>query len=75
METLEQIRDRLLARFPAAKIELVTNPGPAAEHSLLLEAATALEIATFLRDDDALRLDYCSNATGIDWPDKEIVET
>jgi len=75
MENLEQIRDRLLARFPAAKIELVTNPGPAAEHSLLLEAATALEIATFLRDDDALRLDYCSNATGIDWPDKEIVET
>jgi len=75
MESLEQIRDRLLARFPAAKVELVTNPGPAAEHSLLVEAATAGEIAAFLRDDEALRLDYCSNVTGIDWPDKEIVDT
>ena len=75
METLEQIRDRLLSRFPAAKVELVLNPGPAAEHSLLLDPASAREIATFLRDDDALRLDYCSNVTGVDWPDKEIVDT
>lgn len=74
METLEQIRDRLLARFPAAKVELVSNPGPAAEHSLLLDAAHAREIATFLRDDPFLGLDYCSNATGIDWPEKEIVD-
>lgn len=75
MESLEQIRDRVLARFPAARIELVTNPGPAAEHALLLEAATAFEIATFLRDDETLLLDYCSNVTGIDWPEKEIVDT
>ncbi len=75
MESLEQIRDRLLARFPAAKVELVPNPGPAAEHSLLLDAASAREIALFLRDDPALRLDYCANVTGVDWPDKEVVET
>lgn len=68
------ILPRLLARFPAAKIEIVSNPGPAAEHSLLLDAATAREIATFLRNDDTLLLDYCSNATGIDWPEKEIVD-
>jgi molybdopterin synthase catalytic subunit len=29
METLEQIRDRLLARFPGAKVEMVLNPGAA----------------------------------------------
>jgi NADH-quinone oxidoreductase subunit C len=75
MESLEQIRDRLLTRFPAAKIELVPNPGPAAEHSLLLDAASAREIALFLRDAAALRLDYCSNVTGVDWPDKEIIDT
>lgn len=75
METLEQLRDRLLARFPAAKIAIVPNPGAAPEPSLLLEAATARDIALFLRDDPALRLDYCSNVTGVDWPDKEIVET
>ena len=75
METLEQIRDRLLARFPAAKVELVPNPGTAAEHSLLLDAVFAPEIARFLHDDPALRLDYCSNVTGVDWPEKEIVDT
>src|SRR6059058_2220076 len=51
------------------------NPGPAAQHSLLLGAARAREIAFFLRDDPALKLDFCSNVTGVDWPEKEIVET
>ena len=75
METLEQLRDRLLARFPGAELSIVTNPGPAAQHSLLLGATRAREIAFFLRDDPALKLDFCSNVTGVDWPDKEIVET
>jgi NADH-quinone oxidoreductase subunit C len=75
MESLDQIHERLLLRFPSARIDLVVNPGPAAEHSLLLDPVHALEIARFLRDDPALRLDYCSNVTGIDWPEKEITET
>lgn len=75
METLEQFRDRLLARFSGAEISVVANPGPAAQHSLLLGAAHARDIALFLRDDPALRLDFCSNVTGVDWPDKEIIET
>ena len=74
METVKQIRDRLIARFPAAHLMLVTNPGAAAEHSLLLDATHARDIARFLLDDPALRLDYCSNATGVDWPDKEITD-
>ena len=74
MESLEQIRDRLLARFPGASVTLVPNPGAAAEHSLLLDAAHGAGIARFLRDDPALQLDYCSNATGVDWPEKEIVD-
>jgi len=75
METLEQIRDRILTRFPATHVAIVANPGAAAEHSLLLDAPSAREIALFLRDDATLRLDYCSNVTGIDWPEKEIIET
>lgn len=75
METLEQLRDRLLTRFPATAVTLVVNPGPAAEHSLLLDPAHGRAIALFLRDDSALRLDYCSNATGVDYPAKEISET
>jgi NADH-quinone oxidoreductase subunit C len=75
METPEQIRDRLLARFPGAAVALVVNPGPAAQHSLLLGPADAVAIAEFLRDDPALRLDFCSNVSGVDWLDREIVET
>jgi NADH-quinone oxidoreductase subunit C len=74
METLEQIRDRLLTRFPGAQISILQNPGPAAEHSLVLDPKFGREIALFLRDHEALQLDYCSNATGIDWPDKEVVD-
>jgi NADH-quinone oxidoreductase subunit C len=76
VETIEQLRDRLVAAFPAPDaVTLVTNPGPAAQHSLLLAHAQAREIARFLRDDPALRLDFCSNVSGIDWPDKEVTET
>ncbi|MSU72904.1 MAG: NADH-quinone oxidoreductase subunit C [Opitutus sp.] len=75
METPEQIRDRLLARFPGAEVTVVPNPGTAAQHSLLLGATHAQAIAQFLRDDTTLKLDQCSNVTGIDWPEKEIIET
>ncbi len=75
MQTLEQLRDHLLAQFPGAEVSIVTNPGPAAQHSLLLGPKHAREIARFLRDDRALQLDFCSNVTGVDWPEKEVVET
>jgi NADH-quinone oxidoreductase subunit C len=75
METIEQIRDRIVAKFPGADVTVLPNPGPAAQPSLVLDRTLAREIAFFLRDDAALRLDYCSNATGVDWPEKEIVET
>ncbi len=75
METVEQIRDRLLARFPGAEISVIANPGAAAQHSLLLGHAHARAIAEFLRDEATLKFDQCSNVTGIDWPEKEIVET
>jgi len=75
METLEHICDRLNARFGAGAAALVTNPGPSAQHSLLLARHLARDIAFFLRDDPALRLDFCSNVSGVDWPDKEITET
>ena len=75
MESLEQLRDRIVAQFPGAEATVLANPGPAAQHSLLLGARHGLEIARFLQQDPALRLDYCSNATGVDSPEKEIVDT
>ena len=74
MEPLDQICHRLLDRFPGAEISVLQNPGPAAQHSLLVGASALRQVAEFLRDDPSLRLDYCSNVTGVDWPDKVVVD-
>jgi NADH-quinone oxidoreductase subunit C len=74
METAEQLHARLLARFPSAEISVVTNASPSAQHSLLLGSAHVAEIAKWLRDEPGLQLDQCSNVTGIDWPEKEIID-
>jgi NADH-quinone oxidoreductase subunit C len=70
MESLEQIKERVEAAVPGASLTLVPNPGPAAQDSLVLDHAHAVEVATFLRDDPELRFDYCSNVTGVDWLDR-----
>jgi len=69
VETLEQIQARLEAALPSAKIEIVANECAAGERSLLVDAASGFAVAKFLRDDAQLQLDYCSNVTGIDWPE------
>jgi len=74
VETLEQIKARLEAALPSAKIEILTNECAAGERSLLVAAASGFAVAKFLRDDGQLKLDYCPNVTGVDWPDKELTE-
>ena len=74
METPEQIKARLEAAVPGARIEILPNDCPAGERSLLVDSAHALMLAKFLRDDPQLRLDYCSNVTGVDWPEAELTE-
>lgn len=69
MESLEAIKERIEAAVPGAVVEIVANQGTAAEHSLALDHASAVRVAEFLRDDPALKLDYCSNVTGVDWLD------
>jgi NADH-quinone oxidoreductase subunit C len=69
LETPDQIRDRLLARFPGFEVTVVANPSPGAQHSLSVGTGRVAEVAGFLRDDPSLKLDYCSNVTGVDWPD------
>jgi len=75
MESLDEIKARAEATVPGAKIEIVPNPGPANQPSLLLDAVTALNVARFLHDDATLRLDFCSNATGVDWLDRKVKTT
>jgi NADH-quinone oxidoreductase subunit C len=69
MESLDQIKARAEAAVPGARVELIANSSPSAQHSLLVDPEHGLAVAQFLRDDAALRLDYVSNVTGIDWPD------
>jgi NADH-quinone oxidoreductase subunit C len=72
VETPEQIKSRLEAALPSAKIEILANECAAGEHSLLVDAASGFAVTKFLRDDTQLKLDYCSNVTGIDWPEAKI---
>lgn len=74
MKTIEEIKTAIEAAVPGARVEVMLNPGPSSQHSLLLDHEHALAVAAFLRDDAELALDFLSNVTGVDWPDKEIVE-
>ena len=74
MKTVEEIKTAIEAAVPGAGVEFVSNPGPAAEHSLRIAPKGAIAVATFLRDDADLAFNFLSNVTGIDWPDKEIAE-
>ena len=75
METLDEIKARLEAAAPGAKIEIVQNGSPSQQHSLKIDNEHAVEIARFLRDDPELRLDFCSNVTGVDRLDRTIKKT
>jgi NADH-quinone oxidoreductase subunit C len=74
LKTVEEIKAAILAAVPGAGVEIVANPSVSGQHSLLIAPGSMVAVATFLRDDVDLKLDFLSNATGVDWPDKEISE-
>lgn len=74
MKTVEEIKAAIEAAVPGAGVEIVPNPSPSGQHSLLLAPRTAFAVAKFLRDDADLALDFLSNVTGVDWLDKETTE-
>jgi len=74
MESLEEIKARVEAAVPGAKIEIVPNAAVAAQSSLLLDREHAVAVAQFFRDDPALKLDHCSNVTGVDWLDRKVTK-
>jgi NADH-quinone oxidoreductase subunit C len=74
LKTIEEIKSAIEGAVPGAAAEIILNGSPSGQHSLLLRADTALGVAKFLRDDPEFKLDFLSNATGVDWPDKEISE-
>ena len=68
IESAEAVRVRIAERFPNAKVVV---EGPA----LVVDRANLIEVMRFLRDDDALKLDFLSSVTAVDWPDKKYLET
>lgn len=74
MKTVEEIKAAIEVAVPSAKVEVVPNGSPSSQHSLLIDSGSVVVVAKFLRDDGELALDFLSNATGVDWPDKEITE-
>src|SRR6266513_6256396 len=75
MEGLEQIKARIEAGVPGVNIEIVQNASPSQQHSLRIDNEHARDVANFLRDDRVLRLDFCSNVTGVDWLDRTLKKT
>lgn len=63
----------LRSALPDAGFELVANPGPSAQHSLLVARRDGQAVAACLRD--RLGYDYCSNVSGVDWPPRKVKET
>jgi NADH-quinone oxidoreductase subunit C len=74
LKTVEEIKAAIEAAIPGAGVEVVSNPSPSAQHSLIVAPGRITEVAKFLRDDAELAFDFLSNVTGVDWPDKEIAE-
>jgi NADH-quinone oxidoreductase subunit C len=74
LKTVEEIKAAIEAAVPGAGVEIVLNPSPSAQHSLRIAPEHAVAVATFLRDDAELALDFLSNLSGVDRLDKEIAE-
>jgi NADH-quinone oxidoreductase subunit C len=74
LKSVEEIKVAIQAAVQGAAVTVMPNASPSAQHSLLIDAQHAFAVAEFLRDDEELALDYLSNATGVDYLDKEIAE-
>jgi NADH-quinone oxidoreductase subunit C len=75
MESLDAIKAQAEAAVPGAKIEIVPNPGPANQPSLLLDNEHAVEVVRWLHANPQLQFDLCSNVTGVDWLDRKVKKT
>lgn len=68
MALLEEVMARLTQGLPEVVLEEVSNPAVPEQAALRVAPAHAAAVARFLRDAEGLRFDFCSNATGVDWP-------
>lgn len=74
MESLEEIKTRIEAAVAGAQTQIIANASPSQQRSLFIDNNHARAVAQFLHDDPALRLDQCSNVTGVDWLDRTVTK-
>ena len=67
------VLERIHSQLPEAHVELVNNPSPCGQHSLLVAASDARSVAEFLRDE--WQFDFASNVSGVDWPARKVKES
>ena len=66
------VLEKIHSGRPGVAVELVNNPSPSGQHSLLVGAKDARKVAEFLRDE--LQFDFASNVSGVDWPPRKVKE-
>ena len=69
---LDTLKSEIEAAVPGCRLEIIPNPSPAAQHSLLVDPEHGLAVAFYLRD--VAQFNFCTNVTGVDWPPKEVSE-
>ncbi|RMF10396.1 MAG: NADH-quinone oxidoreductase subunit C [Alphaproteobacteria bacterium] len=70
LPSVEELKARIESSVAGATVDVLTNESPCAQHSLIIDREHGLPVARFLKNDAGLRLDYCSNVTGVDYPDR-----
>jgi NADH-quinone oxidoreductase subunit C len=69
---LDTLKSEIEAAVPGCRLQIIPNPSPCAQHSLLVDPDHGLAVAFYLRD--AAQFNFCTNVTGVDWPPKEVSE-
>jgi NADH-quinone oxidoreductase subunit C len=70
----EDVKAKIEAGVPGAVVTVLQNGSPSGQHSLVSDPEHGRAVAEFLRDDPVLKMDFCSNVTGVDWLDTETSE-
>lgn len=66
------VLESLRAAIPGLRADLRRNPGPAAQHSILVDPEHLLPVMRHLRDHCGF--DLLTNLAGIDWPDPKLAD-
>lgn len=69
---LQSVADTINDAIPGAGVTVVSNEGPSGQDSLLFQNKYAEACARWLKQDSPWKMDYLSNATGIDWTEEAL---